>query len=387
MKKIKMFILGTLAATTTCMLSAEDLVKNVDMVFTDDIWEKNQDNKLAQFYLGEQHFMKKEYDKALNWYLKSAFQNLDSSVQNVQFMVQNNLGVKSNMDEVSKFMTIFADNGDEYSQLFLGNVYRDGTYQEDLKKSYYWYSRAADTGNNSAIYFEGVMALKGVGTIQNVPKALRQLEKLAEKGHFPSIYNIAKTYKTGYKIAKNHEVAVKWFTIAAQDGHVNSMFELADSYEKGYGVPRNLDKAYEWFEKAALSGHLEATYRAGLMKMYGDNADLDQALEWLNIAGVEGDKKALTRLGDIFYKGELGVEPDYVKAINYYKQSAELGEFQSYRNIAMIYRMGNHGVERDPDMYEKYIKLFHKNKKPAMSKISDKLTIYGYSIFDYKQDV
>jgi TPR repeat protein len=386
MKKIKLFILSTLAATTS-MLNAEEVSESVDMVFTDEIWEKNQDNVLAQFYLAEQHFMKKEYDKALNWYLKSAFQNLDSSIQNVQFMIQNNLGVQSNMNQVSKFMTIFADKGDEYSQMFLAKIHRDGTYQEDMKKAYYWYSRAADNGNNFATYFEGVMTLKGVGTIQNVPKALRLLEKLAETGHFPSTYNIAKTYKTGYKIAKNHKVAVKWFSIAAQDGHVNSMFELADSYDKGYGIARDVEKAYKWFETAALSGHLESTYRAGLLKMYGDNADIDQAIEWLSIASAEGHEKALTRLADIFYKGDLGIEEDYVKAINFYKQSAESGNFQSYRNIAMIYRRGGAGVERDPDMYEKYIKLFYKNKKPQMSNISDKRKVFGYDIFDYQQDI
>ena len=386
MKKIKLFILSTLAATTS-MLNAEEVIQSTDMVFTDEIWEKNQENKLAQFYLAEQHFMKKEYDKALNWYLKSAFQNLDSSIQNVQFMIQNNLGVKSNMDKVSQFMTIFADKGDEYSQMYLADIHRNGNYQEDMKKAYYWYARASDTGNDFATYFYGVMTLKGIGTIQNVPKGLRILEKMAEKGHFPSIYNIAKTYKTGYKIAKNHKVAASWFSIAAKDGHINSMFELADSYDKGFGVERNVETAYDWFEKAALEGHLESTYRAGLLKLYGDNADLDQSIEWLSIASEEGHEKALTRLGDIFYKGNLGIEEDYIKAIIFYKKSAESGNFQSYRNIAMIYRRGGFGVERDPDMYEKYIKLFYKNKKPQMSNISDKRKVFGYDIFDYKQDI
>jgi TPR repeat protein len=388
MKKImKMFVLSTLSATVITAINAEEVNENLDMVFTEEIWEKNQENRLAQFYLAEQHFMKKEYDKALNWYLKAAFQNLDSSVKNVQFMIQNKMGVASNMDEVVKFMTIFADKGDEYSQMYLGNIYRDGNYQENMKKSYYWYTMGAENGNPFATYFSGVMTLKGLGTIQNVPKSLRILEKLAEEGHFPSIYTIAKTYKTGYKIAKNHEVAVKWFDMAAKEGHVNSMFELADSYDRGFGVKKDHVKAYEWFESAALKGHVEATYRAGVLKLFGDNADLDQAMEWLSIASVEGHEKAKTRLGDIFYKGDFGVKEDYVKAIHHYLESAEGGNASSYRQIALIYRKGGNGVERDVDSYEKYIKLFYKNKNKPMTSLSEKNKVFGYDIFDYKQDI
>lgn len=279
MKKIKLVLLSTLAIASINKAIAQEVVSSErDMVFSEEIWEKNQENKLAQFYLGEQHFMKKEYEEALTWYLKASFQGLESAIKNVQFMVQNKMGLESNMKEVVNFMTMFADQGDEYSQMFLGDVYRNGEYQEDLKKSYYWYSRAADLGNDKAIYYVGNMSILGMGTTRNVPKGLRTLEKIAEQGHFPSIYNIGKTYKTGYKIAKNHEVAAKWFSIAAKEGHINSMYELGDSYDRGFGVERSAEEAYKWFESAALQGHLESTYRAGLMKLFGDNADITQAL-------------------------------------------------------------------------------------------------------------
>lgn len=388
MKKIKLVLLSTLAVASINKAIAQEVVSSErDMVFSEEIWEKNQENKLAQFYLGEQHFMKKEYEEALTWYLKASFQGLESAIKNVQFMVQNKMGLESNMEEVVNFMTMFADQGDEYSQMFLGDVYRNGEYQEDLKKSYYWYSRAADLGNDKAIYYVGNMSILGVGTTRNVPKGLRTLEKIAEQGHFPSIYNIGKTYKTGYKIAKNHEVAAKWFSIAAKEGHINSMYELGDSYDRGFGVERSAEEAYKWFESAALQGHLESTYRAGLIKLFGDNADITQALEWLNIAAVEGSEKAQSRLGDIFYEGNFGIKEDYVKAKHFYLQSAENGNAASYRNIAMMYRRGGHGLERDPEMYEKYIKLYHTHKQKPMSSIEDRDKIYGYDIFDYRQDI
>jgi TPR repeat protein len=388
MKKIRLILLSTLAvASINAAVAKEVNSKKTDIIFSEEIWEKNQENKLAQFYLGEQHFMKKEYDQALSWYLQASFQNLESAIKNVQFMVQNKMGLDSNMEEVIKFMTLFADRGDEYSQMFLGNSYRNGDYQKDMKKSYYWYSRAADLGNDKATYYVGNMSIKGIGTIKNVPKGLRTLEKLAEQGHFPSIYNIGKTYKTGYKIAKNHEVAVRWFAMAAKEGHINSIYELADSYDRGFGVKRDSEEAYKWFESAALQGHLESTYRAGLIRLFGDNSDIDQSLEWLNIASVEGSEKAQSRLGDIFYEGNFGIKEDYVKAKHFYYLSAEKGNASSYRKIAMMYRRGGFGLERDPEMYEKYIKLYHTHKQKPMSSIEDRSKIYEYDIFNYQQDI
>ena len=70
MKKIKLVLLSTLAVASINKAIAQEVVSvERDMVFSEEIWEKNQENKLAQFYLGEQHFMKKEYDEALTWYL------------------------------------------------------------------------------------------------------------------------------------------------------------------------------------------------------------------------------------------------------------------------------------------------------------------------------
>lgn len=388
MKKIKLAILSTLAIASVNAISAKEIVtQDKDMVFSEEIWEKNQENRLAQFYLGEQHFMTKDYDKALRWYLQSAFQNLDSAIKNVQFMVQNRMGVESNMEEVVKFMTLFGNKGDEYSQMFLGDVYRNGEYQEDLRKAYYWYSEAADMGNEKATYYIGNMSIKGLGTTKNVPRGLRVLETIAENGHFPSIYNIAKTYKKGDKIAKNHNIAVKWFAMAAQEGHVNSMYELADSYDRGFGVERDGKEAYKWFESAALQSHVESMYRAGLIKLFGDDADIDQALEWLNLAVEKGNEKAQSRLGDIFFEGNFGVQEDYVKAKHFYMLSAESGNAASYRKIAMLHRKGGFGVERDSEKYEKYIKLFHTHKQKPMKSLEDKDLIYGYDIFDYKQDL
>ena len=388
MKKIKLALLSTLAIASINSAVAKQIVnQDMDMVFSEEIWEKNQENKIAQFYLGEQSFMKKDYDKALRWYLQSAFQNLDSAIKNVQFMVQNRMGIESNMEEVVKFMTKFGNVGDEYSQMFLADSYRNGEYQKDLKKAYYWYSEAADLGNEKATYYVGTMSIKGIGTTKNVPRGLRTLETLAENGHFPSIYNIAKTYKKGYKIAKNHEVAVRWFAMAAQEGHVNSMYELADSYDKGFGVDRDAKAAYKWFESAALQGNTESMYRAGLVKLFGDDADIDQSFEWLNMAADKGHEKAQARLGDIFFEGNFGIEEDYVKAKHFYMLSAESGNAASYRKIAMMYRKGGSGLERDAEKYEKYIKLFHTHKQKPMRSFEDKDKIYGYDIFDYQQDI
>ena len=55
MKKIKLVLLSTLAIASINKAIAQEVVSSErDMVFSEEIWEKNQENKLAQFYLGEE---------------------------------------------------------------------------------------------------------------------------------------------------------------------------------------------------------------------------------------------------------------------------------------------------------------------------------------------
>lgn len=394
--KLKFLILGSVILTTTNAIaqvekdseSSEDLKNEDRMIFAKEIWNKNQENPIAQFYIAEQHYLQGDKGESLNWYLRSAKLGNESAINNAQIMIEKNEGTFSNMDEVVDFMSASALSGDLFSQMYLGDIYRNGIYQKDLEKSYFWYTEATKQGNSSAQYYIGNMTISGVGTYQNVPKGIRYLEDLAEKGHSGAMYNIGKVHKIGFNVPKNHKEASKWFYLAAKEGHVDSMYEIADSLERGFGIDKDEQNALEWFETAALHGHTESAYRAGILNLFlsasdDDTYTIEKAIDWLTVSAEENLLEAQIRMGDLYYEGKFGLKKDYVTAAKWYKMATSQNDKLAFKKLSMIYRMGGFGVERDTEAYKSAIKEYYTHESVTITKPKEKLKLFNYNIFEY----
>ena len=388
---IKKITLGIMLATSPLMFSSELIAKETSdlrMVFSQEIWEENQDNKLAQFYIAEQKFKADDYSSALKWYIKSANSGFKSAVDNAKIMIDNGLGVKNNMDEVVDFLSREGlENNDLFSQMYLGDVYRDGRYKKDYERSFFWYSKAAMQGEPRAEYYIANMSVAGIGTPQNVPRGVRLLEKVAETNHMGAVYNLGKIFKRGFNVNQNHKEAVKWFSLNAERGHVESMYELADSYEKGFGVERSYADALEWYELAGVHNHVKAMHRAGMIHILNrevsDEFRFTRGLEWLDKAANRGNVESQLRLGDMYYSGKEGVVKDYQIAEKYYKMAADAGEQIAYKKLTFLYREGGYGIQRDDELYEKYLEKYYTYEPDLLKEPKDRLNLFNYNIFDF----
>lgn len=384
-KIITLSVLLSISAVAPQVSYAEN---NLRMVFSQEIWEQNQKNPLAQFYIAEQYYKSGDYNSALKWYIKSAVNGFETAVDNAKIMIDNNLGVKNNMDEVVDFLTKEAlDNNSLFAQMYLGDVYRDGRYQKDFERSYFWYSKAALQGDRRAEYYIANMSVAGVGTPQNVPRGVRLLEKVAETEHMGAIYNLGKIYKRGFNINQNHKEAVKWFAHNAERGHVPSMYELADSYEKGFGVERSYEKALEWYEMAGTHNNVDAMYKSGMIHILNreksGDFNFERGLKWLSLAAENGHIDAQLRLGDMYYSGEEGVVKNYSLAENYYLMAANANDQMAYKKLTFIYREGGYGVARDDDKYKKYIEKYYTYEPDNLDPPKDRLNLFNYNIFEF----
>jgi hypothetical protein len=76
-----------------------------------------------------------------------------------------------------------------------------------------------------------------------------------------------------------------------------------------------------------------------------DRANLQTALRvWLDTA-QQGDADAQTTVGEIYERG-LGVQPDYLKAAEWYQKAADQGSARALFNLGTLYEQGR-GVEQD----------------------------------------
>src|SRR6476469_7178776 len=78
-------------------------------------------------------------------------------------------------------------------------------------------------------------------------------------------------------------------------------------------------------------------YLSGL----GTNYDPAKAVQVFRESAARGDGASSNALGNLFAKGEAGLEKNVDSAIAYYLMAGQKGYSTGYYNLAMIYREGN----------------------------------------------
>src|ERR1043165_9060823 len=82
----------------------------------------------------------------------------------------------------------------------------------------------------------------------NTNKAFYWYQKAAETGDVLAQYNLALLYKKGKGIENHLEKAFYWYQ-AAGNGVVQAQYNLGNCYKNGIGVEKDEVKAFEWYEK------------------------------------------------------------------------------------------------------------------------------------------
>jgi localization factor PodJL len=125
----------------------------------------------------------------------------------------------------------------------------------------------AELGHAPAQFYLARLYEKGDGGLKpDLAQSRRWTERAAEGGDRRAMHNLAMAYIGGSGGPKNSTTAAQWFRRAAELGLVDSQFNLAALYEKGMGVSQNPAEAYKWYMIAAKTGDADARKRADQVK-------------------------------------------------------------------------------------------------------------------------
>ncbi len=169
-------------------------------------------------------------------------------------------------------------------------------------------------------------------------------------------YRIGKMHCYGLGTEQNYEQAFEWFFKSAQEGNRFAQYSLGNQYYYGNGTDKDLSQAFQWYMKSAEQGQPYAAYAAAQMYNKGGyvSKDENQSQEYYKqaLAGFlelesknQADDNLYYKIG-IMYKNGLGTQKDMIKAIEYFKRSAELNNTNAKRTIALEYLSGKH-LEQD----------------------------------------
>ena len=85
-------------------------------------------------------------------------------------------------------------------------------------------------------------------------------QKAANKGNEEAMFALGNMYKMGKGVEKNMNIAVDWFRKAAEKGHAAAQYQYGYClYNGGGGVKVDKKEAVKWVQKAANQGDDDAT--------------------------------------------------------------------------------------------------------------------------------
>jgi len=253
------------------------------------------------------------------------------------------------------------NSGNPEAQIRLGDAFIE--QYSDEKTALQWYKKAADQNNPEGLFLTGLYN-------DNFAESLIFFEKAAELGHVKATHLTISFYKNGRKgVPQDFEKAFKWqkrlVEIHPTSGAIES---LANYYFDGLGVQKNVPKAYELYFKAIEIEDPSAIDYIPLFSSYiklGDyyfhvDKDYKKAMYWYKKAlAITNFSKANHMVGRMYYSG-LGVEQDYLEAINYFSKSPKYDE--SKNMIGVMYALGQGFDQNNEKAYKIFYQLCNEGK-------------------------
>ncbi len=150
------------------------------------------------------------------------------------------------------------------------------------------------------------------------------------------------------------------------NGYPDALFYLADCYSRGFlGLEIDPKEAFTLYQSAAKAGHPQAAYRVavccemGQEEGGGTKRDPLKAMQWYKRAATLGDTPAMYKMGIIQLKGLLGQSKNPNQAVTWLKRAAERADEENphaLHELGLLHEKdsGNDGVIKD-EVYSKQL--------------------------------
>ena len=195
-------------------------------------------------------------------------------IGNRQNFVGYGLGTEQDYEKAFEWFLKSAQEGNKFAQYSLANLYYYGNgVEKDLSQAFLWYRKSSEQGQPYAPYAVAQMYDKG--------EYVSQSEETAQR---------------------YYKVALSGFLELESKGQAddNLYYKLGAMYKKGLGTEIDIPKAIEYFEKSAEN--MWSTYQLGRLYLFGAEGvekDKEKAAQWLTKSANDGNEYAQNMLDDM----------------------------------------------------------------------------------------
>lgn len=357
-----------------------DTIKiNLDIA---EYWLKSCANKnhvMAQRYLAELYYEKKDYNNSFKYYKLSADNGNTESSNNLAIMYKDDDNYKDYNKSI-KYFKFAADNGNQKAMYNLAQLYENNLNYELAFK---YYNICCDNNIYDAYAHIGNFYECGFFVKKDLNKAFEYYKKGADFNISSSLYNLGRFYDVECKsiniISKDNKKSFEYYKLAADLNLPEAFYSLGIIYEYGNDYI-NIDYklSYEYYKKATEFDMSKAYYKLGYIYENGNdyiNKDYKQSFEYYNLAANLKCCDSLFKLGCFYEFGNDFITKDLNKALEYYKIAIEHNSTEALCSIANFYEFGNNIINKDLNIaYEYYKKAYNLD-----SKYSYYLALYYYN--------
>ena len=182
----------------------------------------------------------------------------------------------------------------------------------------------ANNQNSNAMFLLGTYYYQ----MQRYELSRSWLEQAANQGHAGAMNQLAWIYREGLGVTEDLDYAVVWHRHSAEANYPRAMTNLAYLYSIGKGVEKDLETSERWYKRAAELNSASGIYAVAVYYLNGTGGMQKNEQEGVGLlmkSAQLGHKRAMYAIGKRYENGD-GLELDIEQAINWYSESAKLGE-------------------------------------------------------------
>lgn len=243
------------------------------------------------------------------------------------------------------------------AQYYLGRIYSEGRgIEPDMNAAFLCYHASAMNGDGEATGMSAIYLLNGIGCIQDIPKAIKFLEKADT--HANCVWLLGSTYLDGVKsksvdkpfvIESDSKRAIPILQRAAKLGSHEAKIMMSRLLLKGENIEKDIPTAVRYLEEAASEDNAHANCVLGAIYTSGGAVpvDLNKGFSFFLKSAELGDDYAMLRVGVAYLQG-LGVAKDEKSSAIWIEKAANLGAKQAIFLTGLNYALGR-GVDKNMD--------------------------------------
>ncbi len=302
---------------------------------------------------------------AFEWYKKAARLGHVLAINNLGVCYATGKGTDKNIKKAIACYSVAARYDVKEAINSLGSFHETGNgLEKDISKAIEFYEKATSLGDSSGAFNLARCYQFGMGVDKDVSKAIDlyiesshdEKDRIADK--FMDIDMSTLNSSDEYKIAvfllefddeKCKSRAFDLLIDSAENGFVEAQKYLAKLFFEGDGAVKSETLSVLFWSEVAKKDVASAIYNLGTCYYNGKGVtrNPERAFELYKKSADMMFPMAIFEVGNAYEKGFDGVvEPDYKKAIEYYKKGIELGNGDCMNNLAVMYMDGK-GVRKN----------------------------------------